>query len=219
MQLVANKERVLADGGLIELLDDTEREQVEAVLTEIEVEDIPLAFNFQVFATDVDETEDAKRQQLLTLNQLYSMYFQEMMQVMQVMNNPQAPQQVRQFATQYYVGRTKLMEQTFELLNQHDTEDMLPYTKNTELMLDMLKTMQEQQTNVMRDQFNAMGVPIGTGEPTANPAGFPANAGGGPSVRGPEAEPGVAGAEQEADGAAPAGNRAPEEGGGGGGPL
>lgn len=203
MQCVANKDRVMDEGGILTLADETDRPLIEAVLNEIQVEDIPHTFRMAVRLSDIDETEDAKRQQLMMANQLYSMYFQEMMQVMGVMNNPQTPQQIRQFATQYYVGRTKLMEETFDLLNQEALQDNLPYTRNMELMLSMLRAMQEQQAAVMRDQMAGTGVGYGT-QNTANPRAFPANAGGGPSAQGVEQQP-------------PMGGGAPQGGGGAGG--
>jgi hypothetical protein len=137
IQLVYNRENVN-----LSMLTEEEQDLIRQILS-MKVEDIPLSFTFKVKTTDIDETEEAKRQALLTLIQLYSMYGQQMMQLLPVMSNPQMPPPIKEFAAKVYVGGTKLADKMLEFFDVENTKDFLPYVKDIDMMLKMMEMMKE----------------------------------------------------------------------------
>lgn len=116
------------------------------------IEDIHLHFNFRISTTEIDKTEEAKRQSILTLAQLYSMYGEKVLQLiggniqLMLQLNPQGAQafvqQYQQFSQQFLVGSTHLMDEMLEFFNA-DKQGLLPYVRDIEMMLEMMKSMKE----------------------------------------------------------------------------
>ncbi len=207
MQCVANGDR--AKQNLLGLVDQAD----QALLSEIfdmNVEDIPSLFHFRVKLTDVDKTEDAKRQQIMIKQQLFSMYEQALLQDLSVMASSQASPQMKEFAAQMYGSRTKMMEETLTMLGEANAEELLPYVQDTLFMLDMIKQqkaialaqMEASQgggSNGNNAGIAAGGPAIGGTAPGGGPNGNSPEQGGSPS--GPNGAPGMGGG----TGAAPAG--------------
>lgn len=199
LQLVANSDRVLAEGGLIEYAAEEDQDLISEVL-QLEVEDIPLTFKIEVHVTEIDETEESRRQQILMLHKLYSVYSQEMLQMLQVMTSPEVPNEVKEFAAKVYSGRTALMEETLKLLNQEETDKLLPYTEHIELMLTAMEQMRDAQVGQARKSIQG-----GQGERGVNAlqrpnGGFQPPGGGTIRSEGFSEEPGVGTSEETSSG-------------------
>jgi hypothetical protein len=144
LQCVANSDVILDDPQrrLLSLVPTEDIELVEEVL-KMNVEDIPMEFQFTMRSTEVDETDDAKRQQMAMQMQ---MYVQGMMTVMQLkgqIENPQVPPGVKELANYTAVGIVKLLEETLRLLSVENADEMLPDVEKEALMLELLETMKQ----------------------------------------------------------------------------
>jgi hypothetical protein len=158
------------------LISKEKEPYLKEIFDNLTMEDVHLKFNFNIASTEVEQTEEAKRQRLLTLSQLYSMYGQQTLQLLQSMLSmaqqlgPQATmplmQKYQEFGSQFLVGSSKLMK---EILGFFDVSynGLLPYTKDIEMMLEMMKSLKDYNI-----QMKLGGMLNGNnGEMGANPAG------------------------------------------------
>jgi hypothetical protein len=180
-QLVNNKDLVLEKETRIKRMSDTDL----ALLTEalsIPPGEIPSRLRFSIRTTDVEQTFDAKRQNVITLTQLYTQFFQTMMPIVQALFSPQANQMkmaapdLYAYLVRMYVGKCKLMEDTFKFFNEQDTAKYVPDWKRFAMM-------QELQT-AMQGNMNMLGGAVGGQPGGGGPAGGPP---------GPGVQPGIPG--------------------------
>lgn len=161
-QLVRNIDR--AD---LKLLGD-ENEQLLREAFSVPVENLHLNFEFSISSTQVEQTEEARRQGILTLSQLYQMYGQNTLQLLtnamavarQVSPQAAVPytQKYMEFTNQFLVGSQKLMEYILEFFRV-DKKGYLPWLKDIEMMLEMMAVMKEQQIGgVLNGQRQMAGV-------------------------------------------------------------
>lgn len=196
MQLVNNTER--SKENILPLLPE-EDQQIATEILNMNVEDIATTFKFSVETTDVQKTDEARRQQILMIHELYNRYTQEIMQVYQIMLSPQLPQEMRQFASKVYVGKTKLLERALEMFGEKETEDFLPYYKDVEMMNEMVRSMKQIFVSQMEAQNGGNtgiggritggtgGAQASAGEPrVGNPAAAPQGAEGGNPPQAPQ---------------------------------
>lgn len=147
-QVVRNRERATELKALI----DPEYHAAFDELLEVPLEEIPTRFQFSVQTTEPEKTEDAKRQNVLTLTQLYSVYIEKMMQLAMMMENPQLPPKVKEMLTNFYVGQTKLMEKTLGMFEEGLDEDAyLPYVKDLEMMIEHIEAMKDRQVEAVKN--------------------------------------------------------------------
>jgi len=149
LHLVKNSDSLL--DRLDMLVSPEDYDNVKSIL-EMNIEDIPEKMRMEVKTTEVQKSEDAKRQNLMALNQLYSMYANEVMQYMQVLVSPEVPEEMKQFALRIYVGKTKVMEETLQLMGQSDTGDYVPYIRDVEMMLSMLDEQKRSLLQSLKSQ-------------------------------------------------------------------
>lgn len=193
-QIVRNAERAEALENLVsEELREAYRELLQTPL-----EELPNRFRFRIQTTEPEKTEDAKRQNILTLTQLYSVYIDKLLQMAQMMESPEVPAKMKEAVTNFYVGLTNLMEKTLKMFGELESESYLPYVKDIEMMLEHLQSMRDQQIGAMKNGVQGNMPTMG------------ARQRGGPGAGGPVRGPGMGGA-----GAAAAQQGAP----GGGGPA
>lgn len=201
-QLVWNKETVIENETKIGRLSDDELTSLGKALS-IKIEEIPIKLRFSVRTSDVEQTFEARRQNVLSLWSIYTMFKKEqlplMMQIYGGMPGPQGmipiPQPVKEAALRYLVGTSKLMEKMLEFFGEDETGDFVPPVKMEELAFEMMDMAQEQMLRRIRsgregrpqipgpqngpnapsgpDGLNGMGSPGGDGQ--ANPA--PGNVG------------------------------------------
>jgi len=196
LQLVKNSDSLMP--YLEDLVDSEDLEDVRSVL-ELNIEDIPLHLRMAVKTTEVQKSEDAKRQNLMALNQLYTMYAQEVMQYMQVMMSPEVPEPMKEFAMRIYLGKTRVMEETLELFGTEQRSDFVPYVRDVEMLLSMIDEQKKMVTETMSQQMGGMngteaGAGVGMGQPLG---GSPPPMEGQPGGGGAPLEPGGGDPNQE----------------------
>lgn len=150
-QMVQNKE--LMEDALM-LLDGSDRANVRRIL-DMSVEDIPTSFRFRVQTTDIEKTEQARRQAAMQLLMIYSKYGESMFQLLPLIfgQGQNVPQEIKLVAMKFFVGATNLMENTFELFGEPDVGDYLPYIEDLDTTLRLFEAMKEQGTRQMEAQL------------------------------------------------------------------
>jgi hypothetical protein len=175
-QLIRNKEA--AKISILPLLNPADQEIFSQIL-ELNVEDIPTVFSFQVSTTDEEDTKAIRLQHSVALAELYGMYGEKMIQLAGLMENPQVPPKMKELAGEFFVGSTKLMEKIFTDLNERDASSYLPYYKDLELMQQMMDQMKEAQVGQVKSATRQRGnVPDVGRAPTAAGAIQEPNVGG-----------------------------------------
>ncbi len=137
--LVRYKERAKS---LLGLLPVDKQAIVQQVLN-LNVEDIPSKFRFRVQTADVEQSEDARRQSKLTLVQLYTMYGKEIFQIVPMIYNEQVPPPIKEIATKFFIGATKLMDDIFQAFGTRETDDYLPYIRDIEMMVQAIEAQKD----------------------------------------------------------------------------
>ena len=150
MHMVANRD--LTKRFLLPLADEADQGLIEEVLT-MEVEDIPLNFTFTVKLTDPDKTEEAQRQTLMTVDTLYDKYFQQLFMLLQQIGQTE---QALELATQYYVGKNILMDEIIKLLTTRPSEDLLPFYRDVEYMINLREQQKEQALLMLENKIGGM---------------------------------------------------------------
>ena len=167
-QLVKNKDKVRE--VLYPLVSPHDRQYLDNVL-DMDVEDIPVKFNFRVRTTDVEKSQEAQRQGILTLTQLYTMYGKQVFQLLPTVYNQQVPPQVKEVAAKFFIGATKMMDKVLKFFGEEDTRDLLPYIKDIQMMVEALDNMKDQRLGGMNVQQNSQEVqPVGAPGGGAGPA-------------------------------------------------
>jgi hypothetical protein len=180
-QCVRNRERLIPQlEGLVRI----EHVEILKNLLQMPIEDIPSKFRFSVSTTDVQQTEMAKRQGILTLIQLYTQYGQQVFQLLPLIYSPQnqVPQPIKEVAAKFFVGATKMMDQVMEYFGEFDSTKFLPFVKNIEMMLEALDSAKNQQLGGLNVPGSSR--PVGT-QPR-----------GGEGVGGPPSQSGVGNSSQ-----------------------
>ena len=99
------------------------------------LEDIPKDLRVRVKTTDVEETEDAKKQSLLMIVQLQSQYWQLILQAAMMAENPQVPSGARQIATEQIVSMTTRMREILMAFDEDFINKKLPDIRRWEQVL------------------------------------------------------------------------------------
>ena len=152
MQLIAHPDRTRE---IASVLEEDDRALIEGFLGMSPVE-FSQNFRVTIKSTEQNKTEEALKQALLTLTQLYTMYGQQMFQLLPIVyaQGSQVPQEVKLAASKFIVGGTKLIERTFVQMDNPDTDDYLLYVKDLEMMLEALEAQKDQQISQMRRAQN-----------------------------------------------------------------
>jgi hypothetical protein len=162
-QMVRNKERVD-----LTLLPEDQRQAMQDILN-MNIEDIPSVFKFRVKTTELQQTEEAKRQAKLTLIQIYSMYGERVFSMLPMIYSPQVPGPIKEVAMKFFLGATEMMADVFKDFGELETNKFLPYTKQIEIMMNAMEQMKQSQVsqmgggNVRGNQGQVESNPIGGG--------------------------------------------------------
>jgi hypothetical protein len=147
-QLVFNKDRVLENERKWGRLTDDELANLEKALS-IPIEEIPVRLVFTIRTTDVEQTYEMRRQNVLTLISIYSMFQKMNLPLMMQMGavNPQTGQpamdaETKKAAMRMITGNARLMEKTFEFFGEDQTGDYVPSYQKMELALDIQDAME-----------------------------------------------------------------------------
>jgi hypothetical protein len=167
-QLVRNRETVIRNERERPRMSEEDINLLVAALN-MKLEEIPRKLRFTVKTTEMEQTFEARRQNILTLVQIYSMYLQKILPLMQMLYSPQVPPPLKEVLVKAFTGSSRLMDEVFKFFGQEDTERYVPNYKKME---GMLKIMELLQNNVGGMNGNNFGTPQGAaaGSPGAIPA-------------------------------------------------
>jgi hypothetical protein len=114
--------------------------------------------------TDPEQTEDARRQGILTLTQLYMNFGQQITNVANTAFNPQVPvpPQVRELMGTFMVGGVKMMERILQDFGYDDTKPFVPDIRLLDLMREFKEAQTTAQVEAIRERM-AGGGPTATG--------------------------------------------------------
>lgn len=196
-QLILNKDMVLAKENNIKRLSDADLTLLEQALS-IDISEVPARLRFSVRTSDVEQTFEGERQNLLTLTQLYALFFQKTFPLAQQIFGPAGQQMMQvapklyEYLTRIYIGNCKLMEDTFRFFAEKNTQKYIPDYQRNELVLQLMNAMQGNIGGMQSGVPGAAGAGAGPG--TGVPGGVQAGAGapalgGFPSVTGPMGTP------------------------------
>ena len=150
-------------------------EETEALrgIFSLPIEDIPSRLRLTVQVSDVSQTKDAQKQNILTVMQLYKMYGDSGMQLAQVL--AQAAQQPELLATppmrmaaSLMVGSTDAMRRTLEFFDVENPEDWLPSTEDLRAQMALIDDQIAQVAGGLDAQRTAAS---GSGGSSAVPSG------------------------------------------------
>jgi hypothetical protein len=170
--LVLKNKEVIEYETLVGRLDPADIAELELALN-MDVENVPVTLQFSIKTTNLDQTQEAVRQNYLLVSQLNEQYFQSLTPVFQALSNPQIQQmpELMMFFTQMIVSKTKLQQQILDGLDLSDTELLLP---NVERQVAQIQAANEQISQMISQLKNSGGGGVngtGTIEGQAEPAG------------------------------------------------
>lgn len=148
-QLVKNRDRVLQNERDAERMNPEELVVLGETLG-MELRDVPIKLSFQIRTSDIDQTFEAKRQNMLSLTQLFSQFAMQTTPLAMQLFGPEG-QQIQQAAPDayahmlsIYTGSTRLMSEVFKFFGEEDPQRYVPDVRKFELMQDMMREMNTQ---------------------------------------------------------------------------
>ncbi len=156
-QLVDHREEVIVKEQQIKRLTDEEIDNLETILS-LSIKDVPHKMAFIIRTSDIDQTTEMKRQNLLALVQLYTQYVTQTTEFSMMLFGPQGEQMKQAAPDAYehnlsvYVGATKMMQEIFKFFGKEDPDQYIPDIKKHELMLDTIKEMNENMVEQAKAQ-------------------------------------------------------------------
>lgn len=212
LQEIHHKDEVISNEREIGRLTEQEIATLEQALS-IPKAQVPIRLKFKVRTSDVEQTFEMKRQNLLTRTQLSGMFFQQVFPVVQMLFGPQGQMMLQQapemwkFMARIYTSRCRMMEEAIKFFGEDDTGKYVPEYQKLEAMLDFQKLLVENQgmmgglVNGQQGQGalpgaaaeGSFGGPGSFGGTAAEGGGQAAPAGPGGAPAAGSAEPGVGG--------------------------
>jgi hypothetical protein len=163
-QLIRNKERIIPQ--LEKLISPDLIPSVTEFLN-TSLEDVPLLYTIRVQTTPNNLTEEAKRQNFLTMMQLYTMYGEKTFQLAGIIfGDENIPPQIKEIATKFFIGSATMMEKILTYFSIDDTDNYIPYIKDMQMMMEVIESMKDQQVSQMGRQMNAQ---LGGNSPQMGP--------------------------------------------------
>lgn len=148
LQLIHHREEVLENEGSIGRLDEQELKTLTLALA-IPKSQVPIRLRFSVRTSDVEQTFEMKRQNLLTRTQLSGMFFQQVFPVVQMLFGPQgmmmkqALPEMWGYLARTYTSRCRMMEEAMKFFGEEDTGKYVPEYRKLEALLDFQKLLAE----------------------------------------------------------------------------
>lgn len=182
-QLIRHRDIVMEMEKRAQRLSQEELMYLDKALS-ISPEEVPLRIRFSVRTSDVEQTFEAKRQNLLTMTQLYAMFFQQTFPVAQQLFSPvglqmqQTAPELYSYLLKIYTGRCRMMEETMKFFGEGDTAKYVPDFQKFEKMMEMQKLMQALIAQMAQGGMN------GNSQIAQSPNQPPAFGGGAPEAAG-----------------------------------
>ena len=161
--LVMYKDEIMEKERRIGRLSPEKLSYLEKALT-MDLAEIPLHLRFKVNVTDVDETFEMQRQNLMTLVQIMSMYFEKMIQLGQALDSGTLGPISKTIAASALETATAQMQETLKLFGKEETLGSLPDSRKLAFMREMGEAMLGQTLGGM-----AQAIGGGPGSPGGGP--------------------------------------------------
>lgn len=145
-QMVHNRDRVIENEKKIGRLTEEEQEDVADILN-MDLKDVPFRMAFRIRTSDIDQTFEAKRQNMLSLSQLFTQFAMQTTPLAQELFGPMGQQMKQtapdayQHSLSIYVASTKMMRQMIEFFGEDDPDQYVPDVRKHEFLLEMMKNM------------------------------------------------------------------------------
>jgi hypothetical protein len=174
LQLIANKDRVMARERLAKRLSDQELVDLEQALS-MTVAEVPMRMAFVIKTAEADKTFEAKRQSMLSLTQIFAQFSQQTIPLAMQLFGPTGQQMKAQapdmfnYMARILTGSCSMMEDVFKFFGQYNAMDYVPDLS----MIDKFLDAQQQIGATLGGAGAAMGLPSGgvPGAPGAAPTG------------------------------------------------
>lgn len=172
-QLVRHRDRVMRNEARAMRLSEEEQRVLGEALN-VQFREIPQRLAFNIRTSDADETYEAKRQNMLSLTQLFSQYAQQVTPLAMQLFGPQGQQMQQAAPDAYqhmlsiYVGSTKLMSQVFKFFGEEDPKRYMPDSRKFEMVQSMMRAMTSSALEQLeRGGQGGQGPPAQSGEGAA----------------------------------------------------
>ncbi len=187
--LVKHRDRVIENEQTRGRLTQEEIIHLEKALN-IKYEDIPFKLSFKITTSDIEQSFEIKRQNMLTLTQLYTQWANQTMPLAFQLYGPQGKQMQQEspdlykYMLEILVGSTNMLKEIFKFFGEDQTEEYLPDMRKSEMLRDFLNQMQSMALQQITGGMNAIKSQGRGGEEVS---GGPSFGGPGPEGR----EPGI----------------------------
>lgn len=150
LQLVRHRDETKE---MLKMLSEEDQRKVSEIL-DMDPMEIPRTFKMKVTVTELDRTEESRRQSLLTATQLYAQYAERMGFVVQMLSSPQIQRMPKMvdYLVSVYIGGTELMRETFKDFGIDDPSNFLPSVEQELQLKEALNNMQQGAVSDLRVQ-------------------------------------------------------------------
>jgi hypothetical protein len=133
--LVMHKDEVLEKERAIGRMDEAKIAVLERALS-IPLEQIPLKLRFIINTTDVDETFEMQRTNVMTMTQIMKLFFENALQLAQIQDAPEGAvgPNVRAAAASAAEVSTIFMKEVLKLFGHEEVDESLPNVKRLEFL-------------------------------------------------------------------------------------
>jgi hypothetical protein len=148
-QLASHRREVIEKESRIGRLTDEEIEVLDRVLA-IPVDEVPRRVNFSINTSEVTQTYEARKQNLLMLSQITTQAQQQLMPLAQMLLGPQGAQMMQQapalfqYLNDTFVGNWNLLKEVYEFAGEEDTENYIPDITRQQKLKELLSRMGKQ---------------------------------------------------------------------------
>lgn len=148
-QLVQNKELVIDNERKKMRMKEEDIQVLERILS-VPLQEIPFRLSFSIKTSDVEQTFEVRRQNMLTLTQLFTQYATQVTPLVMQLFSPQGMQMAQmapdlyRFMLEIFTGSTKLLSNVFKFFGEENTENYIPSTDKAEMLKQIISQMQAQ---------------------------------------------------------------------------
>lgn len=181
---------ILANGDamnqtLSDLYDQTQdKAKYDALqqLLQMNPEDIPAQIAFQVRTTDIQKTDEAKRQNFLMHLQSYTMISDKLLQLVPLLSQ-QIDDETRRLVMAQILGYSDILKKFKELIGDDNAEDAVMNVELYRVMAEILDSQHAQQAGLIKAQYEQarreqeLGGPVGATTIESGGIAEPADAG------------------------------------------
>lgn len=139
-QLVKNRKKVIQNEQNNGRLTAEEIRELEAALS-IPLQDIPRKLRFYVRTTDIDKTFEVRRQNVLTLTQIYGMFWEKVIPLLQIIHSDQVPPQMKPVLWKAFTGSCNMLEKVFRFFGEDETQKFVPDYRRMELLQEIREAL------------------------------------------------------------------------------